>query len=105
MSAAVSQQVCGACGRTFSETEPRLRCECGGLLELRHPPPNRTGAELRAVFDTRRGERRGPLASGVWRFAEIVLPTAGADVLTYPEGNTPLLSRPPVSEWSGAAEL
>jgi len=98
----ISRQVCAACGRVFSETDPRLQCECGGLLEVRHnlagPPP--TGAALRALFDARRGAPHGPFLSGVWRYREMVLPTAGDDVVTYPEGNTPLLRRPAVTAWA-----
>lgn len=106
MSAPESRQVCSDCGESFAETDARVRCECGGLLELRHAPPASgvDGAALRTLFDARAGAGRGPFASGVWRFREMVLPTA-ADVLTYPEGNTPLLQRPTVSAYVGAAEL
>jgi threonine synthase len=48
---------------------------------------------------------RGVLASGVWRFREAVLPSAGDDVLTYPEGNTPLLASAPVARWTGSPGL
>ncbi|HKC38362.1 MAG TPA: threonine synthase [Gemmatimonadales bacterium] len=98
----ISLQVCAACGRVFSETDPRLQCECGGLLEVRHNLSGAapTGAALRALFDARRGAAHGPFLSGVWRYREIVLPTAGDDVITYPEGNTPLLRRPAVTTWA-----
>ena len=33
---AISRQVCAACDRVYSETDPRRQCECGGLLEVRH---------------------------------------------------------------------
>ena len=104
MTQAASRQVCAECGESFAETDTRLRCKCGGLLELVHALPEMTAAALRALFDSRIGTRRGPLASGVWRFRELVLPTAD-DVLTYPEGNTPLLHRPSVSAYAGAPEL
>jgi threonine synthase len=41
----------------------------------------------------------------VWRFAELVLPGAAADAVTYPEGNTPLIASPAVARWSGCAAL
>ena len=44
-------------------------------------------------------------ASGVWRYRELVLPDAGRDVVTHPEGNTPLLRLPRVSSWAGSPEL
>lgn len=43
-------------------------------------------------------------ASGVWRFRELVMPGI-ADVVSHPEGNTPLLARDRVREYSGAGEL
>ena len=101
-----SVQVCAACGHELAETDPRSQCpECGGLLEIRHPPSGATGSALRALLDARCGVRRGVFASGVWRFRDLVLPTAGDDVVSYPEGNTPLLDRPTVSKWAGATSL
>jgi threonine synthase len=93
----------------FSETDPRRQCDCGGLLEVRHDHSGSplTGAALRALFDARRGAPHGPFLSGVWRYREMVLPSAGDDVVTYPEGNTPLMRRPTVTAWAsgGATDL
>ena len=103
---AVTIQRCADCGHELPETDPRQRCpECQGLLDIRHAPPATTGPALRKVFDSRLGARV-PLASGVWRFREAVLPTVSdAEILTYPEGNTPLLTRPTVAEWAGVPRL
>ncbi|MGH7701291.1 MAG: threonine synthase [Gemmatimonadales bacterium] len=103
----MTQQVCAACDRRYGESDPRVRCDCagGGLLDLRHPPPAASGPALRGLWDSRLAERAGPLASGVWRFREMVLPAAGDEVVTHPEGNTPLLRRPGVGAWAGASEL
>ena len=99
-------QRCPACGHELAETDPRQRCpQCSGLLEIRHPAPAATGAALRALLDARCGNRSGPFVSGVWRFRELILPGAGDDVLSYPEGNTPLLARPSVAAWVGATDL
>ncbi|PYO96900.1 MAG: threonine synthase, partial [Gemmatimonadetes bacterium] len=99
-------QVCASCGSEIPETDPHARCpRCRGLLELRHEPPAQGGNALRATFDARWGVRRGVLASGVWRYAEAVLPTAGEHILSYPEGNTPLLASAPVARWVGVPEL
>jgi threonine synthase len=103
MSTTQTWQVCAACGSEIPETDPHPRCpRCGGLLEVRHQAPPQGGQALRATFDARRGTWRGPLASGVWRFREAVLPTAGEHVLTYPEGNTPLLESAAVARWAGS---
>ena len=99
-------QVCGSCGSETPETDSHTRCpRCRGLLEVRHQPPAQGGSALRATFDARWGVRRGVLASGVWRYREAVLPTAGEHILSYPEGNTPLLASAPVARWAGAPEL
>jgi threonine synthase len=44
-------------------------------------------------------------SSGVWRFRELVLPGAAAGVVSYPEGNTPLLARESLSIWTGVPAL
>jgi len=97
--AASSWQVCIACGTVASELASATRCTaCGGLLEVRHAPPELLGAALRERFDRR------VTGSGVWRFRELVLP-AVVDPVSYPEGNTPLLSRAALSEWTGLSDL
>jgi len=99
-------QVCASCGSQIPETDPHPRCpRCRGLLELYHQPPAQGGNALRATFDARWGVRRGALASGVWRYCEAVLPTAREHILSYPEGNTPLLASAAVARWAGAPEL
>ena len=99
-------QVCASCGSEIPEIDPHPRCpRCRGLLELRHRPPAQGGNALRATFDARWGVRRGALASGVWRYGEAVLPSAGEHILSYPEGNTPLLASAAVARWTGAPEL
>ncbi len=93
----MSWQVCAACLREFSETDARAVCACGGLLEVRHRAPQASGPALRALFDARRSSG----GSGVWRFAELVLPSAGAAAVSRPEGNTPLVESRAVSGWAG----
>lgn len=98
-------QVCAACGDRFSELDPAVRCPCGGLLELRHDPPAEDGASLRRLFQGRLGDREEANLSGVWRYRELVLPGAGGQIVTHPEGNTPLLRRLPIAEWAGLPDL
>jgi hypothetical protein len=47
-----SWQVCIACGEEKVETDPAIRCECGGLLEIRHSPPAANGS-LAELFRAR----------------------------------------------------
>jgi threonine synthase len=75
------------------------------LLELEHELPSDARA-LRAVFDARRPAKRGTDASGVWRYRELVLPSASDDaIVSHPEGNTPLAERSVVSAWAGVERL
>jgi len=99
-------QACIGCGAEELETSPAVRCrDCGDLLEVRHRPPELPGDILRALWQTRCCARPDTIASGVWRFQEVVLPNAGAERVSYPEGNTPLLFRQPLSDWAGLSWL
>ena len=98
-------QQCDACGTTHDELMAATRCPaCGGLLTVRHAPPGLGAAELKARFADACCARPSVSASGVWRFREIVLPTAGAPV-SHPEGNTPLIARAAVGAYAGVPAL
>jgi threonine synthase len=100
-----SWQVCLACDNETTELDPHPRCvACGGLLEVQHRAPSLNRAALIERFSERRGQRPGALASGVWRFRELVLPSA-EDVVSHPEGNTPLLHRAAIDQWTGVGHL
>ena len=98
-------QVCATCGDVLGELDPMVRCDCGGLLEIRHDPPAEDGASLRRLFEERWGQRNAINLSGVWRYRELVLPSAAEHAVTHPEGNTPLLHRERVGVWAGLPEL
>jgi threonine synthase len=94
-----TRQRCTSCGHELAETAAHTRCpQCRGLLEVLHDAPAASGAALQALFDARAG-------SGVWRFAELVLPRAAANPVTYPEGNTPLIPAASVARWAGSPGL
>lgn len=87
-----SWQVCLACGEEKVDTDPAVRCGCGGLLDVRHRDPG-PGEALRQLLRARLTES-GPHASGVWRYHELVMPAVDVEgIVTHPEGNTPLLAR------------
>jgi threonine synthase len=87
----------------LSARDTRTQCpKCGGLLSLRYDLPVERAAALRKVFDTRLTARDVPESSGVWRFRELVLPdVADEEIVTQPEGNTPLVRRDRVAAWCG----
>jgi threonine synthase len=99
-------QACLVCGNEQVETDAAPRCRaCGGLLEVRHRGPDLTSGELLDRFTDRRGGPRGPAgSSGVWRFKEMVMPSAQR-IVSHPEGNTPLLHRPALDRFAGIADL
>jgi threonine synthase len=100
-----SWQICLSCGNETTELDPHPRCTaCGGLLEVQHRPPLLSRTALIKRFAERRGQRPGALTSGVWRFREVVLPSA-EDVVSHPEGNTPLLHREALDRWTGMQHL
>jgi threonine synthase len=105
VSGARSWQLCAECGATHDELLAATRCPaCQGLLEIRHAAPALDAATLKARFAAPCCARPGPLASGVWRFSDVVLPSADAPV-SHPEGNTPLLARAAVSAHAGVEAL
>ncbi len=100
-----SWQSCMSCGNEVLETDSAPRCKlCKGLLEVRHRPPEISASQLIQRFTERRGGPPGATSSGVWRFREIVLPSAES-VVSYPEGNTPLLHRAALDRWAGVDHL
>ena len=109
---------CAACHARYGPRTLLVECPaCGGLLDLDAPAPNATGPALRARFDDRRAGALSPVgfhggpaervrASGVWRFRELVLPDADDhEIVSHPEGDTPLLHRGAVAGWAGVDAL
>jgi threonine synthase len=100
---------CADCSSVLPLDTPQSTCaKCGGLLLVEHLP-RETGAELRSLFDGRAamiGRTTSPLErSGVWRFREIVLSASDDEVVSHPEGNTPLLARAAASQYAGVDSL
>ncbi len=102
-----SWQTCPRCHRDLDLSFAGSSCPaCGDLLEVRHRPPGSNGPALRSLFAARRGGDGDLDRSGVWRFREAVLPDVSAgEVVSQPEGNTPLLRRESVSRWCGVDRL
>lgn len=108
---------CARCAAAYGPRTLLAECPvCGGLLDLAVPAPGRSGDALRAEFDRRRGDAQTPVPvgddpgrarrSGVWRFREFVIPGVRDDeVVSQPEGDTPLLHRAAVARWAGHDRL
>lgn len=89
---------CVTCGATYPLEERRLRCDCGGLLDV-HLDTNGapTADALAATFESRLSSRALEDASGVWRYRELVLDLPAHDLVTFPEGRTNLYALDPAS--------
>jgi threonine synthase len=86
------------------------QCEqCGGLLDVEHDVDalkQRSAIEWKELFEQRAAVRSGPYASGVWAKKEWVcsqLPLE--DIVTFYEGNTPLLNVPTLGKQIGLSDL
>jgi len=101
------RQRCAACAHELPDTDPATRCpRCGGLLDVALPEPAERGPALARRFGERRRALSGVDASGVWRYRELVHPSAvPSGIVTWPEGNTPLVESARVAAWAGVPAL
>jgi len=99
---------CESCGATYGDDLPNATCPaCDGLLLAEHAPPAVRGKELRSLFDSRvvASAASAHERSGVWRFRELVLHVADDAIISHPEGNTPLITRPAISAYAGVDDV
>jgi threonine synthase len=99
---------CESCGATYGDDLPNATCPaCEGLLLAEHAPPAMRGRALRSLFDSRvvPSAASAHERSGVWRFRELVLHAADDAIISHPEGNTPLITRPAISAYAGVDDL
>jgi threonine synthase len=99
---------CESCGATYGDDLANATCSaCDGLLLAEHAPPAVRGSALRSLFDLRVVPRAASARerSGVWRFRELVLHAADDEIISHPEGNTPLITRAAISVYAGVDDL
>jgi len=91
------QLMCVTCGSTYPLEDHRLRCDCGGLLDVQLDMDNAPSSPaLTATFESRLPSRLPEDLSGVWRYRELVLDVPQGDMVTFPEGRTNLYTLDPV---------
>ncbi len=107
-----SIQRCASCGHTLAALDAAASCPaCDGLLDIVHVAPRDVmgaplhGMALRAHFAQHCCARPLGSPSGVWRFESLVMPGAGSAIVSHPEGNTPLLTRPAIDRFAGIEGL
>ena len=97
---------CPKCGLYFDERVIHSECtNCGSLLDL-DTSTDVPRATLRALFESRLGAVFTSERSGVWRYRELILPTIDTtQVVSYPEGNTPLIASEVVGAYAGMGQI
>lgn len=84
----------------------RIRCSCGGYLEVRRDLSMLDGEKLKKLFESRLSERGTLYGSGVWRYHELIAPELPlAALTTRGEGNTGLYASPTCASYAGIREL
>lgn len=82
---------CITCGATYPLEDHRLRCDCGGLLDVHLDMSGApTAGAMAATVESRLSSRLAEDASGVWRYRELVLDLPADHLVTFPEGRTNL---------------
>lgn len=95
---------CFHCESTYPLTERITRCPgCQGLLEIERPLAPRSAGGAAVEGPPGPGVSRG---SGVWRYRPLIYPEIPEEaIVSWPEGNTPLVSRSAVSQWAAIPGL
>ena len=88
--------VCVNCSTIYPLEDRRLRCACGGLLDVQ---PDLHEASPPAVLAQQISSRASSMnpedLSGVWRYRELVLDLPPDQLVTFPEGRTNLYQLDP----------
>jgi threonine synthase len=98
---------CIHCQTTFETSEPLYRCrECGDLLDVVYDFPHLDVGQVKHTWRQRRTSRAPIDVSGVWRYRELIpFYENESQIVTYPEGNTPLLEAPRCARYVGLNHL
>ncbi len=98
---------CIECQTTFETSEPRYRCpECNDLLDVVYDFPDLDVDQMKHTWRQRRASLASIDVSGVWRYRELIpFYKHESQIVTYPEGNTPLLEAPGCAEYVGLNRL
>jgi threonine synthase len=100
-------QQCASCGLRLDELDPRTQCpDCAGLLDVMFDLPPGQGAGLCREFNSRSNSSGSASdVSGVWRYRELIMNAPAASIVSFPEGNTPLIANDRVAAWAGSSNL
>lgn len=91
---------CVECHQKYDLDEIRYSCDCGGLLAVERPAGSLSKLSTQE-FDERKKSVADIDRSGVWRFREGLLSIKDDEIVSHPEGATPLYRRLAFSSWAG----
>ena len=81
---------CVCCHKQYDLSKIRYNCDCGGTLDVVRDLTQVDGNELKSLWESRWGAKRGIYASGVWRYKELIFDIDDQYVVSRQEGNTRL---------------
>ena len=108
-------QRCESCDFEVPELSADTECAgCGDLLDVLHAAPahadggHYSPSDLKRTFDVGCCRLAAAEASGVWRYLPLIMPSIAAfpqKIVSHPEGNTPVVERPSLGEFTGCRQL
>ncbi|HZX34128.1 MAG TPA: threonine synthase [archaeon] len=97
---------CIECGNEFAASEKIYKCSCGDLLDVLYDFSGINAAALKETFRQRRLSNELIDLSGVWRFRELIpFLESPENIVSLPEGNTPIFSAAKSAEYAGVKKL
>lgn len=95
------------CGKRYPLNEVVYSCgDCSSLLEVVNDYSHIEADKLRVIWRKRRVNFEKADISGVWRFREMLpFVTNPQDIVTLPEGNTPLFDAPIAADYTGLESI
>ena len=95
------------CGKRYPLNEVVYSCgDCSSLLEVVNDYSHIEADKLRVIWRKRRVNFEKADISGVWRFREMLpFVTNPQDIVTLPEGNTPLFDAPIAADYTGLGSI
>ncbi len=98
---------CISTGDEFPSSRVLYRCDvCNDLLDVVYDFGKLDPERVKATWRERRLSNRPIDVSGVWRFRELIPFYDREDqIITYPEGNTPIVDAPACATYAGLARL
>ena len=94
---------CVRCHKHYDLSQVRYNCECGGILDLVRDLSQVDGGELKALWESRWGQKRGAASSGVWRYKELIFDLPDEQIVRRATPGFTMRARPASTPDSGTS--